>query len=134
MAGSFSDYKEAAVLAHFTKGTVYSQPTHIYVAAFTTMPTGNGAGGVEPAGNGYARVICDAWTVSGAEPAQAVNTSLVTFPTATPGSWGTIVGWGTYDDPAAGNLLDFATLSVNKLVGINDILEFLAGSIVTTLQ
>ncbi len=135
MAGSMADFLENAVLLHVTKGTVYTQPTHLYLALYTAAPTDAGGGTEVPNTNAYVRQIVDAWTVSATTPTQAVNTNLITFPAATPSGWGTIVAWGLLDALAsgAGNLLWWGD-GLSKLIGINDIAEFLAGQITLTLD
>jgi hypothetical protein len=133
MAGSMSDYLENAVLLHVTKGTVYTQPTNLYLALYTVAPTDAGGGTEVPNTNAYVRQIVNAWTVSATTPTQAVNTNLVTFPAATPAGWGTIVAWGLLDALAsgAGNLLYWGD-GLSQLIGINGVAEFLAGAIVIT--
>ena len=135
MAGSMGDFLEDAVLRHVTKGAVYSQPTNLYVALYTVAPTDAGGGTEVPNTNGYVRQIVNAWTYSGTSPTQAVNTNLITFPAATPAGWGTIVAWSIRDALAsgAGNFLWWGD-GLNKLVGIDDVCEFLAGAIVLTLD
>ena len=135
MAGSMADYLENAVLLHVTKGAALSQPTHLYLALYTVAPTDAGGGTEVPNTNGYVRQIVDAWTVSGSNPTQAQNTNLITFPTATPAGWGTIVAWGLLDALAsgAGNLFFWGD-GLNQIIGINGVAEFLALAITLTLD
>jgi hypothetical protein len=133
MAGSNSDYKELAVLNHFLKGTVYTQPAHIYLGLFTVVCTDAALGTEVPNTNAYVRQIVDAWTFSASSPTQGANTSLITFPAATPAGWATILGWALADVLASGtgNLLDWGD-GLSQLIGINGVAEFLAGAIVIT--
>ena len=131
MAGQMADYLETAALNHFLKGSSYTQPTHIYVALFTANPNGGG-GGTEVTGNAYARTICDAWTFTGVEPASASNTSTVTFPTATPAGWGTIIAWALFDLLTGGNMLYYQASAFSQSIPANGIAEFLAGALVIT--
>lgn len=134
MAGSFSDNWESAILNHFFKGTVYNQPAHLYVGLFTAAPTDAGGGTEVTIGsNAYARVICDAWTVSGTSPTQVANTSLITFPTATPAGWGTIVADAIFDAASGGNMGPWAD-GLSQAIGINGVAEFLPGALVVTLD
>ena len=135
MAGSMADYLENAVLLHVTKGTAYTQPTHLYLALYTAAPTDAGGGTEVPNTNAYVRQIVDAWTVSATSPTQAQNTNLITFPAATPAGWGTIVAWGLLDALAsgAGNLLWWGD-GLSQLIGINGVAEFLANAITLTLD
>jgi hypothetical protein len=135
MAGSLSDYLEAAVLNHILKGSAYSQPTNIYLALYTAAPTDSGGGTEVPNTNAYVRQIVNAWTVSGTSPSQAQNTNLITFPAATPSGWGTIVAWGLLDTltSGTGNLLWWGD-GLSQVIGINGVAEFLANSITLTLD
>jgi hypothetical protein len=135
MAGSMGDYLENKVLLHVTKGTAYTQPTHLYLGLFTVAPSDAGGGTEVPDTNAYGRQIVDAWTVSGTNPTQAQNTNLVSFPAATPAGWGTIVAWGLFDSLASGsgNLLWWGD-GLNQAIGINGVAEFLANAITLTLD
>jgi hypothetical protein len=135
MAGSLGDYAENAILNHIMKNGAMSQPTHLYLALFTTAPTDAGGGVEVPNTNAYVRQIVDAWTVSGTNPTQAINTNLITFPAATPAGWGTILAWGLFDALAsgAGNLFWWGD-GLNQAIGINGVAEFLASAIVLTLD
>lgn len=134
MAGSMSYYLKNALQLHATKGTAYTQPTHIYLGLFTAAPSDSGGGTEVPNTNAYVRQIVDAWTVSGTQPTIAQNTNLVTFPAATPAGWGTIIAWGLYDALAsgAGNLLWWGD-GLNQAIGINGVAEFLALAITLNL-
>lgn len=98
----FLDFTKMAALNHFFKGTVYTQPTHIYVGLSTTDLLHDGSGLTEVTGTGYARVICDAWTIT--SPNQVSNTGAITFAQAG-GSWGTPIQWFGADALTGGNLL-----------------------------
>lgn len=96
------DYAKEAVLNHFFKGTVYTQPTHLYVGLSTTDLLHDGSGLTEVTGGGYARVVNDSWTVT--NPNQISNTNAITFAQAT-GSWGTPIQAFIADASTAGNLI-----------------------------
>lgn len=84
-------------------------PATIYVALFTTLPDGLGAGGVEvsTSSTGYARVAytnnTTNWPNATLGTPYKLNGSSVSFPSAT-ATWGTVVGFGFYDASTAGNL------------------------------
>lgn len=89
--------------------------------------------GVEVSGNAYARQSA-AFTQTGSNPTTAANTSIITFPTAT-GSWGTIDGFALYDAVTAGNQLsDVTALLASKIVGLNDVVRYLAGALTVTMN
>lgn len=97
----FIDYAKTAILNHFFKGTVYTQPTNLYVGLSTTDLLHDGSGLTEVSGSAYARVNVNAWTISSN---QVSNTNAISFPTAT-GSWGTPIQWFLADASSAGNLI-----------------------------
>lgn len=130
MAGSFSDYLEAALLNHVFGGSAsFTRPANVYFAAFTVAPTDAG-GGTECSGGSYARVEMpnDETTFSPATPGLPTSTGLVstvTWPTAT-ASWGGVVAVGVFDAPTGGNLLVWST-TTTKAVGNGDTLRILSG-------
>ena len=133
MAG-FTNYLEDKIINHVFGTTTYSKPTNWYVGLLTATPT-DSAGGTEVSGSAYARQVC-AFTISGSGTAQAINTSAITFPTASGGDWG-IVGWiGIYDAVSSGNLVayqnlqksDFST-TTTKTINDGDIFKFNASTI-----
>ena len=127
MAG-FTNYLEDKIINHVFGTTTYSKPTNWYVGLLTATPT-DSAAGTEVSGGSYARMVC-AFTISGSGIAQAINTSAITFPTAT-ADWG-VVGWvGIYDALSGGNIAayqnlqqsDFST-STTKTINDGDIFKF----------
>jgi len=132
MAG-LTNYLEDKIVNHVFGSTTYTKPTNWYVGLLTATPS-DSAGGTEVTGGSYARMVC-AFTITGSGIAQAVNTSAITFPTAT-ADWG-IVGWvGIYDALSGGNLVayqnlqqsDFST-STTKTINDGDIFKFNASTI-----
>lgn len=100
MAGK-SNYLENAVLNAIRN--VPLAVASVYAALFTIMPDETGAGGVEPAGGAYAR---QAVTFNAPANGSMANSLEVLFPQAS-ANWGTVLGFGLHDAPAAGNLLYF---------------------------
>lgn len=97
----FINFAKTAILNHFFKGTVYVQPTNLYVGLSTTDLLADGSGITEVTGTSYARVINNSWTVA---VNQVSNTGAVTFAQAG-GSWGTPVQWFLADALTLGNYL-----------------------------
>jgi hypothetical protein len=128
MAGK-SDYLENAVLNHVLRNTALTSPTTVYLGLLTATPS-DSAAGTEVSGNAYAR---QAVTFGAPSPAgQVANSGVVNFPAATPSGWGTIVATAIYDASSAGNMLYWAALSPNQVVGVNGVLSFPIGQIVVT--
>jgi len=132
MAG-LTNYLEDKIVNHVFGSTTYTKPTNWYVGLLTATPS-DSAAGTEVTGGSYARQVC-AFTITGSGIAQAVNTSAITFPTAT-ADWG-IVGWvGIYDALSGGNLVayqnlqksDFST-TTTKTINDGDIFKFNASTI-----
>ena len=97
----FINFAKTAILNHFFKGTVYTQPTNLYVGLSTTDLLADGSGVTEVTGGGYARQVNNAWTIA---VNQVSNTGAVTFPIAT-ASWGTPIQWFMNDALTLGNYL-----------------------------
>src|SRR5690242_13417426 len=97
----FSNYSKTQILNTMFKNAIYTQPAHLYVVLITTDPLADFSGLTEVAGNAYARVQCDAWTV--AQP-NVSNTNQVNFPQAT-GPWGTPRFWFVADASTLGNYI-----------------------------
>lgn len=107
MAGYKSSYLANKFLGLVFGGTAYTAPTTLYCALFTTAPTPAGTGGVEVAGNGYARVAVVNNTSNFPVPSAqtASNAAIIDFGTPTGSGWGVIVAGGWYDAVSGGNLL-----------------------------
>lgn len=135
MAGSKSNYLETALLNHVYGGGDYTRPATVYIALFTAAPTDAG-GGTEVTGGSYVRkaVTNNATNfpaaVSGA-PSSKTNGTTISFVAAT-ASWGTVVAFGIFDAVSGGNLMNWGDLAVSKLIDVDDIAEFPAGTLVIT--
>ena len=132
MAG-LTNYLEDKIINHVFGSTTYTKPTNWYVGLLTATPS-DSAAGTEVSGGSYARQVC-AFTITGSGIAQALNTSAITFPTAT-ADWG-VGGWvGLYDALTSGNLAayqnlqqsDFST-ATTKTINDGDIFKFNASTI-----
>ncbi len=130
---AFSNYLERKLLDHVFRNVAYTQPTTVYVALFTTVPAGDGTGGVEVSGGSYARQAITFTAAAGGAPASIPNNALVQFPTAT-ANWGTIVGAGIYDAATGGNLLEMGPLTASKTVATGDSFAFPTGTYTLSLN
>lgn len=129
--GAFTNYLANKMLDHTFKTAAYTVPTNIYVALSTANPTDTGAGASEPAGNGYARTLCNVWNAAAA--GATANTGAITFPTAT-GSWGTITHAQLYDASTVGNPLLYGALGVSQAVVNGNVVEYDVGALQITLD
>ena len=134
-AGGICDNLANKLLDHVFKTTAYTPETNLYVALFTTSPTDTGVAGTEVTGGAYAREIMNAWDVAVAGASE--NTNAIIFTTAT-ASWGTVTHFLLLNDPSgaasAANALIWGTVNPNRLIGIDDVAEYAAGALDTTLD
>jgi hypothetical protein len=110
-----SDYLEVNILNHVLRATPYTAPAAVYLAAYTVAPTDAG-GGTEVAGGSYTRQTVTFGVPTGN---QVSNSADVLFPIAT-ANWGTIVHFGIFDAPAAGNLLYHTALAAARTIESGD--------------
>lgn len=132
---AMSDYLESALLNHVLNGgsTPFTAPDPIYIALFTAAPSDSG-GGTEVSGSGYARKsISDGFTVSGTAT-RGGNTALISFGTASGGSWGTVTHIGIFDAASGGNLLVHGALTASRTVNDGDTVEFQADALGLTFS
>lgn len=115
-----TNYAEGIAVQWLWTVDAVTRPTQWFVALFTTTPTSDdGTGGTEATGGSYARTA-----VTFADAASQVQpTADVEFPTATAG-WGTINGFGVYDNATTGNLLAANDVTTPKDVGNGDRAKF----------
>lgn len=100
-------YFAQGVANHMTGRQAIFPMKQAYVALFSATGADDGTGFTEFAGGGYARAATAAadWGApSAASPCVIANANPVIFPVST-AAWGTIAGFGIFDDPGAGNLL-----------------------------
>ncbi|GAG12479.1 unnamed protein product [marine sediment metagenome] len=93
------------------------------LALFITNPGRDGTGGTEVSAGGYGRQTIEFGTPS---VGSSFNSNEVVFSDAT-GDWGTVTGFGVYDDQA--NLLRIGTLTTPRAIYIGDIVRFSIGAI-----
>lgn len=97
--------------AYYGGDTIYTPPSDLYLAFFSSPPTQGDDTAIEISGGSYARcpITNDSTnfgpaTQMGAQPTKKTNLTSFIFPTAT-GSWTGITGFGVYDAPTGGNLI-----------------------------
>lgn len=127
---SASNYAENKLVDHVLGTTTFTRPSAVYLALFTADPGEDGTG-PEIAGLGYARQTAQ---FSAAVNGTARNTSLITFPAATGGAWGTITHFGVYDALTAGNLLVKGSFTTPRVISDTDQLLVNANDIAVTLD
>lgn len=114
MAGSASNYLEDALLNATLRNTTYTSPATVYVGLFTTNPTDSAPGTeVTTSGTAYAR---QAVTFGAPSSGACSNSVAVTFAVAT-ANYGTVEGFGIFDNVSAGNMLywcDSPSVPVNS--------------------
>jgi hypothetical protein len=131
MAGK-SDYLENKVLDHVLGGTSYTKPASVYLGLYTVAPTDAG-GGTEVAAASYARYTMTNNATNWPNAVSGSKSNGVDFVFATANEqWGTIVAFGIFDAPNAGNLLYWGLLNTSKLVDIGDTPIFRAGTLTVT--
>lgn len=124
---SASDYLENAILNHVFRNTALTSPATVYMGLFTVAPTDAG-GGTEVTGGGYARQAVAFSAPSGG----AISNSAIEEFTASGANFGTIVAFGLFDAPTAGNLLAWGTIT-SATINDGDTLRFAIGDIDITL-
>lgn len=130
-----SDFLEDQLTGWF-RGTTFPAATgSVYLALYTAAPSDSG-GGTEVSGNAYARQALSkavgTWTLGGAGSGNITNTAAITFPAATPATWGTVTHFGIFDAITVGNLLLWGALTASKTVGVGDVLQFAIGALSIT--
>ncbi|MFH1557658.1 MAG: hypothetical protein ABII76_22855 [Pseudomonadota bacterium] len=127
---SASNYLENKLLDHALGTTTYSKPSAVYLGLFTADP-GEAGSGTEVAGLGYARQYVQ---FTAASSGASENTSLITFPQATGGAWGTITHWALFDASTSGNMLISGAFTASRVIADTDQLLINAGDIDITLD
>lgn len=114
-------------------GASLSVPASFHVALYTVLPNSSGVGGVEPGGN-YSRITVanNLTTWAAAADVTAVptkkNAIAFTFPTIATSNWGTIVGWGLYDDSATPTIWAWGQLATPQVTSVGQTPTFVIGS------
>lgn len=124
-----SDYLENTLLDLVLGGGSYTSPANVYVALFTANPSDAG-GGTEVTGGDYERLELTNDDTNWPDAVDGLKTNGVDFifPTAS-ANWGTVIGFGIFDDPTAGNMLFWGGLNDDRTVNTGDVAKFLAGTL-----
>ncbi|QIG66103.1 head protein [Ochrobactrum phage vB_OspP_OH] len=102
----------------------------VYLSLHTSDPGDTGAG--EMVGNGYTRKAVT-FTQSGSNPTTAANDALIQFNTAT-APWGTLNYFGIWSAATGGDFLGGAAVDNPKPVETDDVVRWLAGSLVVEAE
>src|SRR6266550_5704408 len=132
MAQGKSNTQEDRVL-NWLKGSAFAAaPATLYIGLYTTAPDDTG-GGVEVAGNAYARQAITFGTITTVAhgPDSMASNALISFPVATPAGYGAVVAVGLFDALSAGNLIMWATIT-SVTFNANDQLTFPSGNVTAT--
>jgi hypothetical protein len=130
---SMTNYLENKLIDYVFRGVAYTPPAIWYIGLFTAAPSETG-GGTEVTGNAYARQAITknttAWAAtngattttnpSSGTSGTTSNNSVLTFPSATPGNWGTISHVGLFDAITGGNLCFYNSLPTTRVVNAGD--------------
>ena len=131
----FSDFFEAAILNWF-RGTTFPVATGSVFPSLHTSATTDAGGGTEVSGNAYARQTMTkasgTWTAPSATGIIS-NTAAVTFPAATPATWGTVTHGALWDASTVGNMIMHGPLGTSKVIGIGDIFQYAIGALTITV-
>lgn len=112
MAGKTDGFEDALNNHVFGKASYTLPATGWFIALSTASVTSDaGAGFAEVTGNGYARQQLQGSMTSGSN-GSAIKNDLgqITFPTSTPGGYGTILAVAIYDALVGGNMRYFQNL------------------------
>jgi|SRR6185295_4353653 len=127
--GSKSDYLENKILDHVLGGGDFTRPATVYIALYTATPSDAG-GGTEVTGGSYARksVTNNATNFPASSGGAKSNGVEIAFVQAS-ADWGTVVAFGIWDDPTAGNLLYWGAVSPSRSVPNGAVAKFAIGDL-----
>lgn len=129
MAGSLTDFCEAALLNQLFGGTPYGTPNTLYFG-YMVGTAGETGPGAEPNSGGYARVAVTNNTTNFAVTSNQIKTNAteVQFNEAT-SNHGLIQAIGIWDSPTSGNLLVYFPLSSPVNITVGDAMRIPVGSL-----
>lgn len=116
-----TNFTEALLLKWAMTDETVTRPTAWYMALFSAA-TGEGGGGTELSGSGYARQAVDFGTTG------ATNAADVVF-TAAGGDWATATHHAIFDASTGGNMLWQKAMPASKQLDDGDTLTYPAGDI-----
>lgn len=129
-----SNYLEDAMYDHVLRNIGFTSPSLIRVALFldTASSAEIEAGTLTneiDTDNAYAR---QAISFAAPSDGSGSNSTAVTFPTATPGDWGTVRFSAIMDAPTNGNVLIYTQLDADVTINAGNTFQFNAGGFVAT--
>lgn len=124
---SLTTYLGNKLLDHIIGKTSFTMPD-VFLALFKTQPTIAG-GGTECAYTGYARIDVAGADFSAASALASTNANAFTFGTKTAGTDETVGWWATFDASSSGNMLEFGSMAVAKLIQNGDTPKIAAGDL-----
>lgn len=135
MAGSKSNYLEAAILNHILGAETYTPPGIVYVALSSAAynESATGASFSEVAVGSYARVAMTNNTTSWPHITGSSKTNgiTVTFPTAS-SSWPEVLSFYLLDASTSGNILYGGDLTTGRTLLTGDTASFAPGAMTIT--
>lgn len=105
-----------------------------WIGLYTVMTADGGTFTEVPTSFAYTRVnSATKWAApTSGQPSSVSNNGVITFPTASGGAWGTIVGFAIHTAQTGGSMLMWGTLTASKLVGDGDTASFAVSSLTLT--
>lgn len=129
-----ADFAELKVIAHLLGKRTLTVPDSYFIRLYTAMPDDAGTGGTSPAGNGYTplEVVNNTtnFIINGDNIIE--NGVAFTFPPASGGNWGSIVGFGLWSASSGGNAWFINELENPVTINDGQIFKFEAGDLVFT--
>jgi hypothetical protein len=130
-ANAKSHYAEALVLNALLRNTAFTPPATVYVGLFTAAP-GEGGGGTEVSGTGYARQAATFGApVTGTTGSSCANSADIDYSTAG-SAWGTVTHFAIFDASSGGNELYYGALGASVIVNNGDPVKFATGALSVT--
>jgi hypothetical protein len=128
-----SDFLENELLDHAFNNSVYTAPTSVYIALFTSnVGLEVNTQTNEVSGANYSRLEVGgasgrSFTVAATRGSE--NNEDWVFPAAGVGGWGTVVAMAVCDSSTGGQILMYSDLTVSRTINQNDTPTFSAGEI-----
>ena len=134
-------YLSSKLLNLWFNGTAFTFPVNtggttnpgVYIGFYTTTPSATAGSGTEASGGNYVRIGINNTTVTAfpsiGSTIQIITNNITIGTAAETAALGTITGIAILDSSATGNGLFFGDLSASKVLGVNDIIQFLAANL-----
>lgn len=128
----FSTYLSQMTVNATLRGQAFTVPANLYLALFSSDPTGDNITVNEVAGAWYARQVTGSWTAPVGSGNTTSNSNQIQFPAVT-GSAVTVSHVAIYDAATNGNLLYHGALTTSKTFNVGDVAVFGANQLVITM-